>query len=187
METETKMFQTSSHNISVMLACVTSVSDRLRESWSEEEGFRFSLSRASCHSGAPRRHKFRAEAGVLFVNRRPIQYDLWEGVTTENHLCCHKSLTPYRWNVTKSINHQAKPVVSNKSYELKHWNCTKILTTSSVVCALAFGVNIPRSLSQVRETIYTSTEQTCIETTSNQRKSQLTARFSSKIRIKRSL
>ena len=181
METETKMFQISSHN--------TSVSDRLRESWSEEEGFRFSLWRASCHSGAPRRHKFRAEAGVLFVNRRPIQYDLWEGVTTENHLCCHKSLPPYRWNVTKSINHQAKPVVSNKSYiyELKHWNCTKILTTSSVVCALAFGVNIPRSLSQVRETIYTSTEQTCIETTSNQRKSQLTARFSSKIRIKRSL
>ena len=119
METETKMFQTSSHNTSAMLACVTSVSDRLRESWSEEEGFRFSLSRASCHSGAPRRHKFRAEAGVLFVN-------LWEGVKTENHLCCHKSLTPYRWNVTKSINHQAKPVVSNKSYVVKHWNCTKI-------------------------------------------------------------
>ena len=76
METETKMFETSSHNTSVMLACVTSVSDRLRESWREEEGFRFSLSRASCHSGAPRRHKFRAEAGVLFVNRRPVQYDL---------------------------------------------------------------------------------------------------------------
>ena len=60
-----------------------------------------------------------------------------------------------------------KPVVSIK---LERWNCTKILITSSKVCnwtRKTFWVNVPRSLSQVRETVYTSQESTCIEATGN--------------------
>ena len=57
-------------------------------------------------------------------------------------------------------------------YELKKWNCTKISITSSKVCSWTrntFWLNILRSLSQVRETIYISKEltKTCIETTGN--------------------
>ena len=53
-------------------------------------------------------------------------------------------------------------------YKLKHWNCTKNLITSSKVCSWirkTFWVNNLRSLSQVRETIYTSKELTCIKAT----------------------
>ena len=46
-------------------------------------------------------------------------------------------------------------------YKLKQWNCTKMLFTSGTVCEWTrktFWVNILRSLSQVRGTIYTSNE-----------------------------
>ena len=52
--------------------------------------------------------------------------------------------------------------------ELKKWQCTTISITSSILDAqekITYGVNIPRSVSQVCETIYTSTELTCIKTT----------------------
>ena len=53
----------------------------------------------------------------------------------------------------------------------KRWNYTKILISSSIlslrVDKKAFEVSILRSLSQARETIYTSTKSTCIETTYN--------------------
>ena len=58
-------------------------------------------------------------------------------------------------------------------YDLKQLNCTKISITSRKVCSWkTFWVNILRSLSQVREPIYTSKtlkELTCIETTGNRK------------------
>ena len=58
-------------------------------------------------------------------------------------------------------------------YELKQLNCTKISITSRKVCSWkTFWVNILRSLSQVREPIYTSKtlkELTCMETTGNRK------------------
>ena len=53
-------------------------------------------------------------------------------------------------------------------YELKQWNWTKILVTSSKVWNWTrkfFWVNILYCLSQVRETIHTWKELTCIKTT----------------------
>ena len=53
-------------------------------------------------------------------------------------------------------------------YKLKQWNYTKILITSSKICnwtRKTFWVNILRSLSHERETIFTSQELTCIKTT----------------------
>ena len=53
-------------------------------------------------------------------------------------------------------------------YKLKQWNCTKNSITSSKVCNWTRKrccANNLRSLSQVRETIYTSKELTCIEAT----------------------
>ena len=53
-------------------------------------------------------------------------------------------------------------------YKLKQWNCTTNSITSSKVCNWTRKrccVNNLRSLSQVRETIYTSKELTCIEAT----------------------
>ena len=124
----------------------------LRESWSEGEGFRFSLSRASCHSGAP------AQISRRIVNRRPIRYDLWEGVTTENYLCCHEKPNTVQVKCYKKQNTK-----QNRLFRTSHTNSSieiaqKFWPLVCVVCASAFGVNFPRSLSQVRETIYTSTE-----------------------------
>ena len=55
-------------------------------------------------------------------------------------------------------------------YKLQSWKCTEISITLCIVCASwtrkTFWLNTLRSLSQVRATIYTSTEYTCIETTS---------------------
>ena len=64
-------------------------------------------------------------------------------------------------------------VASRFDTNSKQWNCTKISITSRKVCSWkTFWVNILRSLSQVREPIYTSKtlkELTCIETTGNRK------------------
>ena len=63
-------------------------------------------------------------------------------------------------------------------YEFKQWNCAKILISSSKVCNWTrkiFWVNILCSLSQLRETVYTSKELTCIETTGNPSESSETS------------
>ena len=60
-------------------------------------------------------------------------------------------------------------VFSIRTQEVKLHKKTSF--TLSIVCAWTrkvFWVNIFRSLSQVRRTMYTSTENTCIETTGNQ-------------------
>ena len=90
-----------------------------------------------------------------------IRYALWRRMQTD--LFCD-----WPESLLRPVTIWRKPVVSKRTQTVKLHK--KISITSSKVgnwTRKTFWVNILRSLSQVRETIYTSKELTCIKTTGN--------------------
>ena len=105
-----------------------------------------------------------------FLEKRRTRYELriricyqkWSSFNLPLHLLLTAWAVVCRWHpalpVTTGINPET---VRSFQYELKQWNCTKISIPSSIACSWTrktFLVNILRSLSQVLETMYASTE-----------------------------